>query len=230
MIYSNYGTDYGDLNKAIDPNEFGNNEYSDISEDEVYSKIQKLLDCNEMEDAHDFLYGINMDELNDDIVSKVNDLYDLAVSRGFLALNDKTKTGSEETDWLPAEEETDAPVVIPGSESSTYSKQAQDNSAAIDSAYSVLYSATKDGEIKTGECYSNAADTKSAKVDAISKLANLGFDNIEIFAVEFGNRPEEEPVKNPEIPEETPEEPEENFEVSDDDDWDNPDDEFQEYG
>ena len=41
MIYSNYGTDYSNLDNAFD----------------------------EMEDAHDFLYGINMDELTDDITA-----------------------------------------------------------------------------------------------------------------------------------------------------------------
>ena len=224
MIYSNYGTDYSNLDNAFDEMEFDKNEYSDISEDEVYNKIQKLLECDEMEDAHDFLYGINMDELTDDIVSKVNDLYDLAVERGFIALNDqKQETEQTTPDWLP--EENDVPETISVQADSTYIKDSTDNSGAIDSAYSVLYSATKDGEIKTGECYSNAIDTKSAKVDAISKLANLGFDNIEIFAVEFGNRPKEEPVKNPEIPTENPEENSEDP----NDDWDNPDDEFQEY-
>lgn len=225
MIYSNYGTDFGNLNNAIEPENFNKHEYSDVSEDEIFSKIQTLLNCDEMEDAHDFLYSIDMDELNDDIISKVNDLYDLAVDRGFVALNNDTDQNNN-ADWLPIEDEEAKPVEIPDPASSTYSKEATDNTGAIDSAYSVLYSATKDGEVRTGECYSNAVDPKSAKVDAISKLANLGFDNIEIFAVEFGNRPEE--PKEPETSKE-PEQTDEPDEFQDDSDFDNPDDEFQEY-
>ena len=45
----------------------------------------------------------------------------------------------------------------------------------------------KDGELKTGECFSNAKDSQSAKADAISKLANLGFTSIEIIAIEQGD-------------------------------------------
>ena len=41
----------------------------------------------------------------------------------------------------------------------------------------------KDGEITTGEYYSNSLNTRSAKSDAIANLGKLGFDNIKVLAI-----------------------------------------------
>ena len=51
--------------------------------------------------------------------------------------------------------------------------------------WTVIYSATsKDGQIKTGEAYSNAISASAAKADVKSKLSNIGYDNISILAIE----------------------------------------------
>ena len=42
----------------------------------------------------------------------------------------------------------------------------------------------KNGQIKTGECYSNATTMENAKLDAIQKLKKLGFTAIDILAAE----------------------------------------------
>ena len=55
------------------------------------------------------------------------------------------------------------------------------------SAYTVVYSAMRDGQIKTGEAYSNSLNTRSAKADIISKLEKAGYQNINILAIEAGD-------------------------------------------
>ena len=50
-----------------------------------------------------------------------------------------------------------------------------------------MYSATKDGEVKTGESYSNATNPRAAKADVYAKLSNIGYDNIAILAIECGD-------------------------------------------
>ena len=58
---------------------------------------------------------------------------------------------------------------------------------AAQSAYVIMYSAMRDGQIKTGEAYSNALNTRSAKADVISKLEKAGYQNISILAIEAGD-------------------------------------------
>ena len=51
--------------------------------------------------------------------------------------------------------------------------------------WTIIYSATsKDGQIKTGEAYSNAISADAAKADVKSKLSNIGYSNITILAIE----------------------------------------------
>ena len=45
----------------------------------------------------------------------------------------------------------------------------------------------KDGEMKTGEAYSNAISTRAAKSDVISKLEKVGYTNISILCIEVGD-------------------------------------------
>ena len=54
--------------------------------------------------------------------------------------------------------------------------------------WTVLYSACdKNGDIKTGECYSNAINTRAAKADCYAKLERCGYTNISILAIEAGD-------------------------------------------
>ena len=54
-------------------------------------------------------------------------------------------------------------------------------------AFTVLYSAMRDGNIKTGEAYSNAINPRSAKADVLSQLERAGYSNINILAIECGD-------------------------------------------
>lgn len=54
-------------------------------------------------------------------------------------------------------------------------------------AYTVVYSATRGGEIKTGEAYSNAISTRAAKADVLAKLDRAGYQNVVILAIEAGD-------------------------------------------
>lgn len=146
-----------------------------IEDSDTYNRVQKLLATPEMEEAHGFLYDIDFDHLNDGIVSKVDSLYNLAIDKGFI--QDENVAPVEEPDF------SEDPLTNDG----VGSEKAPFMNDTLDSAYTCLYSAMKDGELKTGECFSNAKDTQSAKADAISKLANLGFTSIEIIAIEQGD-------------------------------------------
>lgn len=137
-----------------------------VDDVDTYNKTQQLLRCMDMEEAHGFLYGIDFDHLTQQIVQKVNDLFNLAIAKGFI---DDPNAVDE-----PEETEDNEEVVSECNDSPM-------------TAWTCLYSAMKDGEIKTGECYSNAKDPQSAKADAISKLTGLGLTAIEIIAVEAGD-------------------------------------------
>jgi hypothetical protein len=50
--------------------------------------------------------------------------------------------------------------------------------------WTIIYSATKDGDIKTGEAYSNAVSPAAAKADVNAKLSRIGYQNITILAIE----------------------------------------------
>lgn len=54
-------------------------------------------------------------------------------------------------------------------------------------AYTVVYSAMRGGEIKTGEAYSNAISTRAAKADVLAKLDRAGYQNVTILAIEAGD-------------------------------------------
>lgn len=261
----------------IETPETDENEVQQETEASVQDKIQQLLDCPEMEAAHEFLYDIDYDTITDKQIEKVKKLFDLAVKNEFITVEteedevaDSEETNTEETDTeepvedeegaesaeskdniettndeesveddnemeastddsegddtadeepveeepandepeenIPAEEndeevetsdespEDETEETIDDEEENILDDVEESSELEIDvdpditsSAFTCLYSAMKDGEIKTGEFYSNAVDPASAKVDAISKLIGLGFTSIEIIAVENGD-------------------------------------------
>jgi hypothetical protein len=248
-------------------------------EKDTETKIHELLDCPEMEAAHEFLYDIDYDEITDKQIDKVNKLYDLAIKHEFIKSEvetenpeaeeteddssiedteiedeapveddtieddeseeeitdeeepveeepadeeseettpdeDETTDDDESVEEIPAdaEEETsdteqDEPVEEEPKEEPVEEEPAEEEepeediledseevsivpdvpSETAESAFTCLYSAMKNGELKTGEVYSNAVDAESAKADAISKLVSLGFTSIEIIAIENGD-------------------------------------------
>lgn len=148
-----------------------------INESDTYSKVEKLLACPEMEQSHQFLYDIDFDQLDDETIKKVDDLFDLAVKQGLLELEpeeelDATSDVTEDPSGVSSE--GDVTEVIPSTQNMV-------------NCYTCFYSAIKNGEIKTGEAYSNAPSPEQAKVDAISKLSQLGFTDINIIAIETGD-------------------------------------------
>lgn len=54
--------------------------------------------------------------------------------------------------------------------------------------WTVLYSACNaDGDVKTGQCYSNSINIRSAKADCYAKLERCGYTNVKILAIEAGD-------------------------------------------
>lgn len=152
------------------------------SEVEMYNKIQKLLNSKGMESCHRFLYSLDPSELTESECSKVNNLYKLGQGRGVIEVD---KEDNEETEDAAKTDECDL-VAAPVAEVPTLPVAAP----AIpmkQSAFTILYSAMRDGTVKTGEAFSNCVDTRSAKADVLSKLERAGYQNISILAIEAGD-------------------------------------------
>lgn len=151
------------------------------SEVEMYNKIQKLLNSTGMESCHKFLYSLDPSDLTETECEKINSLWDLGVSRGVIEVEptdeDEENEENSQTDEcdLAAEPVDDVPTPMPTAAPCVPLSQ---------NAFTVMYSATRDGAIKTGEAYSNCINTRSAKADVISKLERAGYQNISILAIE----------------------------------------------
>ena len=146
-----------------------------LIDSEAFNKSQKILNCPEMISAHKYIYELDMDQLTEEDTDKINQLYDLGVKRGFI-IDDLTKwddDGNEEEETVAVEEVPEAPA----QPQNTLFK-------AKVPCWTVIYSATKDGSIKTGEAYSNAVSMSAAKADVNAKLSQCGYDNITILAIE----------------------------------------------
>lgn len=267
-----------DLDQSISSEEEPEADVEELPEEkDTETKIHELLDCPEMEAAHEFLYDIDYDEITDKQIDKVNKLYDLAIKHEFIKSevepenpeaeeieDDSSIEDTEIEDEAPIEDDTieddeseeeiadeEEPVEeeptdeeseettsdedettdddesveeIPADDEEETSDTEQEEpveeepeeepveeepeeepeediledseevsivpdvpSETAESAFTCLYSAMKNGELKTGEVYSNAVDAESAKADAISKLVSLGFTSIEIIAIENGD-------------------------------------------
>lgn len=145
-----------------------------------YNKVQKILDCPEMISAHKYLYNLDLDQLSEEETEKIDKLYKLGCERGFIA-DDLTDWDKELADVVdgnqaaaPAVEQPQAEKPIGG----TLFK-------AKVPCWTVIYSASsKDGQIKTGEAYSNAISASAAKADVKAKLSAIGYANITILAIE----------------------------------------------
>ena len=148
-----------------------------VKESDTYDKVEKLLACPEMEQSHKFLYDVDFDELDDETIRKVDDLYDLAIKQGLLQ-----NENEEELDATSDVTEDPSGVSSTGEVAEVVPSVQQ-----VINCYTCFYSAIKNGEIKTGEAYSNAPTPEQAKVDVISKLSKIGFTDINIIAVETGD-------------------------------------------
>ena len=160
----------------------------DESEVETYNKIQKLLNSTGMESAHRFLYSLDPSDLTESEITKVNNLYKLGQERGFIEADKDENADESEADGENAEKP--AATECDNSCSTLSQSSISDISKPMPlqkNAFTVIYSATRDGAIKTGEAYSNCINTCSAKADVISKLEKAGYQNISILAIEAGD-------------------------------------------
>lgn len=147
---------------------------------DIYCKIQKLLGCRPMEGCHRFLYDLDVENLDESECTKVNNLYNLGIERGYIVDDTAVETTPNITTDQQIPQVPETPVTTP--------TIPQPQTPEIPtSAYTVVYSAMRNGEIKTGEAYSNAINTRSAKADIISKLEKAGYQNISILAIEAGD-------------------------------------------
>ena len=160
---------------------------------DAYNKIQKLLGCPELEASHRFLYSLDPTELTEAESTKIANLYRLGLERGFISDDegddeddsDTNESSDEETNEC-GDEDTTSDALAAGAEPAAQTTPEPETTAPT-SAYTVLYSAMRNGEVKTGEAFSNSITTRSAKADVISKLERAGYQNISILAIEAGD-------------------------------------------
>ena len=154
---------------------------------DTYCKIQKLLACNRFEGAHRWLYDLDIENLDESEINKVCNLYNLGVERNLITddddKNEETTEKTDECDLINGKMDQIIPVKDPAPVMPAIKPMPE----MPTSAYTVVYSAMRDGELKTGEAYSNSLNTRSAKADIISKLEKAGYQNITILAIEAGD-------------------------------------------
>lgn len=143
-----------------------------------YQKMQKILNCPEMIKCHKYIFDLDPEQLDESDCTKINNLYKLGVDRGFI----------EDTIDVPDEDLPDADYTASEQTAVQQPKPyvAPQHLARVP-CYTVMYSAMKDGQIKTGESYSNATNPRAAKADVYAKLSKFGYDNIAILAIECGD-------------------------------------------
>ena len=152
-----------------------------------YRKIQKILNTPEMEKCHPWLYSLDMENLNEDEALKVDKIYDLGVKRGVIQ-----EDNEEEQDDINecGDDVGDSDHICGGPEDALTNQEMtpqETNVPSSDSSFTVLYSAIKDGKIKTGEYYSNALDNEGAKEDCLSNLTQVGYSAIRVLGIEKTN-------------------------------------------
>lgn len=149
-----------------------------LVDDAAFNKTQKILDCPEMISAHKYLYNLDMDQLTEEEINKIDQLYKLGCDRGFI-IDDLTDWDEPET---PEQAETKQEVKV---EEPVEKPVGGTLFKAKVPCWTVIYSATSnDGSIKTGEAYSNAISASAAKADVNAKLSRIGYSNISILAIE----------------------------------------------
>ena len=149
-----------------------------LVDDAAFNKTQKILDCPEMISAHKYLYNLDMDQLTEEEINKIDQLYKLGCDRGFIIddLTDWDEPETPEQAEIKQEVKVEEPAQKPVGGTLFKAKVP---------CWTVIYSATsKDGSIKTGEAYSNAISASAAKADVNAKLSRIGYSNISILAIE----------------------------------------------
>jgi hypothetical protein len=141
----------------------------------IYEKMQKILGCKEMEKCHPYLFSLDRQHINEDDSRKIAELYECGKSRGFI-LEDEDDIGDE----FFGDDECDDQLCGGPADSLTGQELGEQPAPKPETSplFTVLYSATKNGETKTGEYYSYLADEKQAKEDCVAQLTNTGYSSI----------------------------------------------------
>ena len=63
---------------------------------DAYNKIQKLLNTPQLEPCHRFLYGLDVEQLSEEEVNKVNNLYKYGQDKGFIEADEDPEDDSQE--------------------------------------------------------------------------------------------------------------------------------------
>ena len=154
-----------------------------LEHQDTYNKIQKLLNVPEMSEAHRYLYDLDVECLSEDEIERVDKLFDLGVKKGYIDNSfEEELEKSENPDAIVAAEEPEKAAEVETSAETPV----EDRSVPIP-CWTILYSATKNGETKCGECYSNAISVSAAKADCLAKLERFGYGNVSILAIEAGD-------------------------------------------
>ena len=140
----------------------------------IYNKVQKILNTPELEKAHMFCYDLDLENLDECDISKVNNLYKLGVDRGFIDDDLQYQDDVEDCDDDCQTQDARVEVAKPAVRGPRYKIP----------CFVAMYSAMKDGQIKTGEAYSKAISVQAAKADVIAQLSRFGYSNISILAIE----------------------------------------------
>ena len=166
-----------------------------------YNKIHRLLNTPQFEKAHAFLYSLDPTELSESEATKLNNLWKLGCEKGYVKEEDEEVEANEcdtqdvkENDILQNRNhnahipECDAlmPKQMPAVPVQDPTKPVKLPCNSCD-AFTILYSAMRNGKITTGEAYSNCLDTRTAKQDILGKLQKAGYQNISILAIEAGD-------------------------------------------
>ena len=154
-----------------------------LEHQDTYNKIQKLLNAPEMSEAHRYLYDLDVECLSEDEIERVDKLFDLGVKKGYIDNSFQEELDkSENPDAVIAAEEPEKAAEV----ETTTETPAESRNVPIP-CWTILYSATKNGETKCGECYSNAISVSAAKADCLAKLERFGYGNVSILAIEAGD-------------------------------------------
>lgn len=154
-----------------------------LEHQDTYNKIQKLLNAPEMSEAHRYLYDLDVECLSEDEIERVDKLFDLGVKKGYIDNSFQEELDkSENPDAVIAAEEPEKAAEV----ETAAETPAESRNVPIP-CWTILYSATKNGETKCGECYSNAISVSAAKADCLAKLERFGYGNVSILAIEAGD-------------------------------------------
>ena len=157
-----------------------------LCESKSYNKMQQILAAPEMIKSHAYILNLDPEQLEEDEIERIDKLWNLGVNRGFIVPDEECDCDSGEcTDDSCKNVASKDAFCEPRSTSAIATLSSQKVKVPC---WTVLYSACdKNGDIKTGECYSNAINTRAAKADCYAKLERCGYTNISILAIEAGD-------------------------------------------